>query len=495
MRPERPKKPDTAHLADEKLERQILGAIMRAAKAGNLITHELRPLIQDADRFAFANHQAVYRAIVSIADAGGAPTVDRVIEQLRLSGFLTAVQSAAENPLALRAMEAEVNIRTRDDIATACVNLVDYSLRRQFDDVLVNSRSLLRSGTEETGKVVAQLTTDAWKLLDGHTRFSKGSSAGELVGLYRDHERMLQSETESPFYLQTGLFDVDRALGKRVGPGSFVVGGAHTSVGKTVLAAAILRATGIHGDLRPAHLTLEETRVETQERIIAGETRIPMEALQEPSTRSAEQDMRKELFEDELLERPGAYWVEEMAGASLAEIISKIRVLHATAGARLFIVDYLQIIDVPGKERRERELAECSKRLKGLALELGVIIIALAQLNDEMHARPEYQRFPQLRDLRECKALAHDANVVILIDRPEQHIDPEDTDVIPAFHDGRDARGLARLHIAKIRRGKKRRITVRFLGQYQTFDDVAIDDSGAQQSLEMVGSADDPEVF
>jgi replicative DNA helicase len=155
-----------------------------------------------------------------------------------------------------------------------------------------------------------------------------------------------------------------------------------------------------------------------------------------------------------------------MSGASLAEIVSKIRVLNATIGSRLFIVDYLQIIDIPEKERRERELAYASQRFKGVAGELGVIIVILAQLNDEMHARNLPLRYPMVRDLRECKAVGHDANVIVLIDRPEQHFDDPDEAV---FSDGVSAVGLARLHVPKIRRGKKRRVTVHFEGQYQRF--------------------------
>ena len=458
-------------LASDSLERQILGSIMRAARNGNAVAPIVRPLVGNADRFNTEQHRSTYDAIIAISDAGGLPTHDRVKEHLRLTGKIDEASMSQANTWGLALAVDEATIRTGDELSLACEQLVDWSMRRQVDIALREAQSALRTATDSPVKIVAQLTAEAWRVLDGHTRHSKGSAAGELAELYRAHLDTLTQDEDSMVHLRTGLYDVDKALGKRVGLGSFVVIGAHTSVGKTVLATGLIRANGIHGDLVPAHLTMEETRVETQERITAGETRIDLSALQEPATLSADERARLTAFVTLLeTERARSYWVEEMAGASLGEILAKIRVLVATIGTRLVIVDYLQIIDVPGKERRERELAECSKRFKGIALELGIIIVALAQLNDEMHGRTA-DKYPKLSDLRECKALAHDANVVILIDRPEQHVDPDDSDTVPQFHDGVDARGLARLFIPKMRRGKRRRITVRFKGEYQSFED------------------------
>ena len=103
---------------------------------------------------------------------------------------------------------------------------------------------------------------------------------------------------------------------------------------------------------------------------------------------------------------------------NLFQILSKIRIMHKK-GVKTFFIDYVQIINTDGMKfgTREQELAFITRSLKALALELQVVIIILAQLSKEIDKRPIKR--PIASDLRESNAIENDADIIILLYRPE----------------------------------------------------------------------------
>jgi replicative DNA helicase len=137
----------------------------------------------------------------------------------------------------------------------------------------------------------------------------------------------------------------------------------------------------------------------------------------------------------------GSIWIDDTAGLSLSALRSRARRLHAQHPLDLLIIDYLQLMhaDLEGKRyaNREQEIAEISRGLKGLAKELNLPVLALAQLSRAVESRQS--KIPQLSDLRESGAIENDADVVLFIYRDElynpENLDTKNTaDIIIAKH-------------------------------------------------------------
>jgi replicative DNA helicase len=146
------------------------------------------------------------------------------------------------------------------------------------------------------------------------------------------------------------------------------------------------------------------------------------------------------------------------------QLRTKARRLKARHGLSALFVDYLQILE-PGQSGRKRaesrtlELAQMSRGLKQLAKELEIPIVVLSQLSREAEKRGDLR--PKLSDLRESGAIEQDADVVLLLHRPEYYQEtPKPEDV-----------GRAEVIIAKQRNGPTGVVELRFTKEFTRFDD------------------------
>jgi replicative DNA helicase len=131
----------------------------------------------------------------------------------------------------------------------------------------------------------------------------------------------------------------------------------------------------------------------------------------------------------------------------------------------LIIIDYLQLMKAGSSmDRRDLEIAEISRSLKGLAKELDIPVIALSQLNRMLEQRSDKR--PVLSDLRESGALEQDADIVAFIYRDEVYNKEEDN----------PSKGKAEIIIAKHRNGPVGVATLTFLGAYTRFENMAMND-------------------
>ena len=128
-------------------------------------------------------------------------------------------------------------------------------------------------------------------------------------------------------------------------------------------------------------------------------------------------------------------WIDDTAGISTMEMRSKARRLQAEQGIDMIIVDYLQLMQssVGGKrnDNRVQEVSEMSRNLKGLARELNVPVLALAQFSRTVESRQS--KVPQLSDLRESGSIEQDADVVMFIYRETSTIPTQNAKISQTF--------------------------------------------------------------
>src|SRR4029079_16220901 len=134
-------------------------------------------------------------------------------------------------------------------------------------------------------------------------------------------------------------------------------------------------------------------------------------------------------------------------------------------GLKLVVIDYLQLIEPENRrDPRQEQVAQISRRLKFLAKELQIPVIALAQVNRASDDRQDHK--PRLSDLRESGSIEQDADAVFLLHRPEYHE--------PGQHEG-----LVEVIVGKQRNGPAGEITLMYVKQYMRFENFAVDHSSS----------------
>lgn len=321
--------------------------------------------------------------------------------------------------------------------------VADAAQRRRLVEVGVRIKHLA-----ETAEDIAEAAEDARAAVDDAaatvTNEDTGVAAGQL--LTETLDRIEAGEDDDA--LLTGWDDLDSVIGG-LRAGQLAIVGARPSVGKSVIAANIATAAVKAG--RGVHFaSLEMTRHEVMSRILAAEARVDLGRI-----------MRKQVNDDDwrrigdkvsnILEWP--LWIDDQGSQSLAQIRARARSTSRRFDLGLIVVDYLQLI-APRDRRapREQQVGENSEGLKALAKELGVPVLALAQVNRES-ARANDKR-PLMSDLRESGRIEADADHVWLLHR-EDLVDPN------------AATGAIELHIAKNRNGPSgRTVELNFFGHY-----------------------------
>jgi replicative DNA helicase len=155
-------------------------------------------------------------------------------------------------------------------------------------------------------------------------------------------------------------------------------------------------------------------------------------------------------------------FIDDTPALSPEVLRAKARRLKREHDLGLIVIDYLQLMAVPGNnENRATEISEISRSLKGLAKELNVPVVALSQLSRASEQRGGDKK-PLLSDLRESGSIEQDADVVCFIHR-EEYYDRENEDL----------KGKAEIIIAKQRNGPTGSIQLAYLADYTRFENLS----------------------
>ena len=219
--------------------------------------------------------------------------------------------------------------------------------------------------------------------------------------------------------LSTGLGSLDDVIGG-LKPGHLVIVAGRPGAGKSVIGVDMARAAAIRRGQPTAVFSLEMTKPELVKRIYASEADVKLDRILHGGLTDHDRMALKSRV-DRIRRAP--LFIDDTAPMTLAAIRSGARRLQQRHGLALIVVDYIQLVrSAVSRESRVQEVTEVSSGLKLLAKELRVPIVAACQLNRNSEARSD--RRPALSDLRESGSLEQDADVVILLHRPDYH-DPE----------------------------------------------------------------------
>ncbi|OQX62417.1 MAG: replicative DNA helicase [Desulfococcus sp. 4484_241] len=234
---------------------------------------------------------------------------------------------------------------------------------------------------------------------------------------------------------------------------------ARPSMGKTALALNIARNVAIDANIPVAVFSLEMSKEQLSMRLLTSEARIDTSRLR--SGHIGKKDFLRITDAASVLERAPLY-IDDSPGLTAMEIRAKARRLKREKDIGFVVIDYLQLMRASQPaERRDLEVSEMSRSLKGLAKELNVPILVLSQLN----RAPEqsHDKRPMLSHLRESGSLEQDADVVIFIYRDDFYNKDEDN----------PNKGLAEIIIGKQRNGPTGKVMLQFdasITRFQNLD-------------------------
>jgi replicative DNA helicase len=229
-----------------------------------------------------------------------------------------------------------------------------------------------------------------------------------------------------------------------------------TSMGKTSLALGMAYGAAVGYGKRVGFFTLETSADAVVIRILSMETGIDSKRLRLGQIDDNEWDRISRAF-GRLSKAP--IFIDDKA-VSISEISDKARRLHLEQSLDLIVVDYLQLVDLAHGESRAQEVFEITRRLKALAHELNVPIVALSQLSHSVQSRFDHR--PMLSDLRESGSIDQVADIVVFIYREDR------------YEDDSEKKGIAEIMVAKHRNGPVGSINLRFFDRTARFADLEL---------------------
>ncbi|MEO5811344.1 MAG: replicative DNA helicase [Rhodanobacter sp.] len=431
-------------------EQSVLGGLMLAPDALDRVADRLAEL-----DFYRRDHRLIWRAINELANKGMPCDAVTLGDWFETNGLAEMAGGAGY------LIELANNTPSAANITAYAEIVREKSVMRQLIDA---GTSITEDGYRPEGKSVQEVLENAeqrvFHIAESGARGKKDSIS--MRDAVKDAFRLLSERYENRGQLTgitTGFTDLDN-LTSGLQPSDLIIVAARPSMGKTAFALNIAETAALRNKKPVAVFSMEMSSSQLAFRLISSVGRIHQQRLRNGDLE--EEDWPRVSNAISILSEAKIF-IDDTPSLSPVELRSRSRRLHREhGGLGLIVVDYLQLMQVPGsKENRATEISEISRSLKGLAKELNVPVVALSQLNRSLEQRADKR--PMMSDLRESGAIEQDADVIMFIYRDEYY--NKDT----------QDKGIAEIIIGKQRNGPTDTCKLTFLGQYTKFENYAPD--------------------
>ncbi len=429
-------------------ERAVIGSLLLLPEACDEVALVVRP-----EDFYDGAHRAIFSHMLALHESGRQIDPTLLSQLLRDAGQYESMGGAA------------FLLELSQEVATAAH--AEHYARIVRDKAVL--RSLIHASTDiiqesyETGVNARDMLSRAeervFRILD-----SKGDTQVKPIrdvlheSLARIDARMQRDHAYGG--LETGFIDFDELTGG-LHDSELVILAARPSMGKTALALNIAEhiACDEHGPGKPVLVvSLEMSALELGDRLLCSRARVNSHRLR--NGQLGQEDSRR-LIQTAADVSRAPLFIDDSPSRNMTEIAATARRLKRQDSLSLIVIDYLQLIEPDNpRDPRQEQVARISRRLKGLARELNVPILCLAQLNRQVEASRESR--PQLSHLRESGAIEQDADVVAFVHREEFYQNSEE--------DRERLKGQADLLIRKQRNGPIGDIKLTWLHEFTRFE-------------------------
>jgi replicative DNA helicase len=428
-------------------ERSILGSMLR----DNRVIPEVMQRVRAEDFYVFG-HQKIFEAMATLAVEQGKSadyitlgdwlTEKKFLEDAGGHGYLVDLWDAAPGSAG--------NARHYADIVRQ--KAIVRNLIHACNDLSQQAYEQALPATELLDAAERRIFEIAEMGLTGDTKTLQEAIYEAYVRLDQRKQRGDVEYSGVP----TGYSDLD-ALTAGLQNSDLVILAARPSIGKTSFALNVVRHVVVEEQRTVLFVSLEQARVELAERLLCCQAQVDSHKLRKGFLNADEIDKLHEA--GEILSRAKLF-IDDTPGQSMLRIAANARRLKLRHDLNMVVIDYLQLIDPDNRrENRQEQVAAISRRLKFLARELNVPVVALAQVNRSSEDRTDHR--PRLSDLRESGALEQDADTVMMLHRPEER------------------EGTIDVIVAKQRNGPTGEVTLGFKKQFMRFENFAVGHPGS----------------
>ncbi|MFN3134017.1 MAG: replicative DNA helicase [Candidatus Kryptonium sp.] len=399
-------------------------------------------------------HRIIFETIIDLFETGKSVDLFILNQELKKRGLLEKVGGATYLTEISNAVATSANVEEY-----AKVIHDKYILR----EIIKMSNVLANSAFKEDADAFELLDFAEKKLFEISAEKFKSDITDFKKALKQVLEKyeMINREKRHLTGVSSGFPEIDAYTGGFQKSDLIIIAG-RPGMGKTAFALSIARNAAVRDRVPVGIFSLEMSLEQIALRLISMEANVDMHALR-TGRLSADQWQRIAGFVGRISDAP--IFIDDTPALSTLELRAKARRLKSEHNIGLIIVDYLQLMQPPKAESREREISMISRALKSLAKELEIPVIALSQLRRAVEERGDKR--PLLSDLRESGSLEQDADVVIFVHRPEYY-------GITVYEDGSPTEGTAEIIISKQRNGPLGTIKLSFLKHSTKFAQLEI---------------------
>ena len=437
-------------------EQSVLGGLMLDNDAWVQVSDKLT----DAD-FYRRDHANIFRAIESLANDGKPYDIVTLAEWLDTHSLLESCGG-----LAYLAQLAD-NTPTAANIAAYAGIVRDRAVLR----------ALIRAGTDiaesgfrtegrSTNELIDSAERTVFQIAERESRGRKGfQPMRDLLMKALDRIDQLFQQDNPITGVATGYYELD-GMTSGLQPSDLIIVAGRPSMGKTAFAINIAQNAAVKEGTAVAVFSMEMPAEQLALRMISSIGRIDQHKVR--TGKLADDDWPRLTHAVGVLSEVKLF-IDDTPALTPGDLRARCRRLAREHGIGMVVIDYLQLMQVPGNtENRATEISEISRSLKALAKELEVPVIALSQLNRSLEQRSDKR--PVMSDLRESGAIEQDADLIMFIYRDE------------VYNEDSPDKGVAEIIIGKQRNGPIGTRKLRFFGEYTTFENLAHDGYGGDRA-------------
>lgn len=431
-------------------EQAVLGSIMLDNSVWETVSDRVT-----ANDFYRHDHRLIFAAVAALAERNQPFDVITLSEHLECEGRLEEAGGLAYLGLIAKETPTAANVRAYADIVR------EHAVLRGLIHV---GTSIADIAFNPEGRRSEELLDEAerrvFEIAEQGARARQGfAPLRDLLTQAVDRIDMLHERDDPITGLPTGYNDFDE-LTSGLQAGDLVIIAARPSMGKTSLALNMAEYAALKRKLPVAIFSMEMPGEQLTMRLLSSLGRIDQQRLR---TGRLNEDDWPRLSSAVAMLSDAPIFIDDSAALSPGDIRARARrLMREQKSLGLIVVDYLQLMQVPGSnENRTTEISEISRGLKALAKELSVPVIALSQLNRGVEQRPNKR--PVMSDLRESGAIEQDADLIAFIYRDE------------VYNEDTSEKGIAEVIVSKQRNGPIGTVRLTFLGQYTRFENHAPD--------------------
>jgi replicative DNA helicase len=434
-------------------EQSVLGGLMLDNDAWLQVAEKI-----SVTDFYRRDHANIFRGIEALANEGKPYDIVTLAEWLESHELL-----ASSGGLAYLAQLAD-NTPTAANIAAYADIVRDRAVLRALIKAGTEiAESAIRTEGRTTNELLDSAERTVFEIAERESRGRRGfRPIKELLVSALDRIDQLFQRDNPITGVATGFYEID-GMTSGLQPSDLVIVAGRPSMGKTAFAINIAQNAATREKLPVAIFSMEMPSEQIAMRMLSSLGRIDQHKVR--TGKLADDDWPRLTHAVGILSEVKLF-IDDTPALTPGDLRARCRRLAREHGLSMVVIDYLQLMHVPGtNENRATEISEISRSLKALAKELSVPVIALSQLNRSLEQRGDKR--PVMSDLRESGAIEQDADLIMFIYRDE------------VYNEDSTDKGIAEIIIGKQRNGPIGMRKLRFFGEYTTFENLAHDSYGS----------------